>query len=111
MIFLRTLARGARYDAYFATFDHMRTAYCVQVKFHSGVTDDWAVQQIRDFAAQKDRMDDGYTKIGWVVTFAPSFSAECVQLAKEHSIGLFTGTDLARMILESGIKVHMRTET
>ena len=83
----------------------MRTAYCVQAKFHSGVTDDWAVQQIRDFTAQKDRMVDGYTKIGW------GFSAECVQLAKEHSIGLFTGTDLARMILESGIKVHMRTET
>jgi len=87
-----------------ATFDQMRTVYCVQAKYHSGETDDWAVQQIKDFTTQKDRMDDGYTKIGWVVTSAPRFSTECVELAKEHSIGLFTGPDLARMILESGIK-------
>jgi predicted Mrr-cat superfamily restriction endonuclease len=87
-----------------ATFDHMRTVYCVQAKLHSGETDSWGVQQVRDFTAQKDRMDDGYTKIGWVVTSAQSFSVECVELAKEHSIGLFTGPDLARMILESGIK-------
>jgi len=87
-----------------ATFDHLRTVYCVQAKLHSGETDGWAVQQIKDFTAQKDRMVDGYTKIGWVVTSAPKFSVECVELAKEHSIGLFTGADLARMILESGIK-------
>ncbi len=87
-----------------ATFDHMRTVYCVQAKLHSGETNSWAVQQIKDFKAQQDRMDDGYTKIGWVVTSAPCFSTECVELAKEHSIGLFTGTDLARMILEAGIK-------
>jgi len=29
-------------------------------------TDGWAVQQIKDFTAQKDRMDDGYSKsVGW----------------------------------------------
>lgn len=87
-----------------ATFEGLRTVYCVQVKHHLGVTDDWAVQQIEAFTNQKDRMDDGYTKIGWVVTSAPKFSRECIELAKEHSIGLFTGTDLARMILEAGIK-------
>lgn len=87
-----------------ATFDHMRTVYCVQVKLHSGETNSWAVQQIKDFTGQRDRMDDGYTKIGWVVTSAPSFSEECIELAKVNSIGLFTGPDLARMILEAGIK-------
>lgn len=87
-----------------ATFDRTRTVYCVQVKLHSGETDDWAVQQIKDFIARKDWMDDGYTKIGWVVSSASNFSDACIQLAKEHAVGLFTGKDLARMILEAGIK-------
>ena len=87
-----------------ATFEHMKTVYYVQAKLHSGETNGWAVQQIKDFKAQQDRMDDGYTRIAWVVSTAESFSPECIQLAKENSIGLFTGPDIARMILEAGIQ-------
>lgn len=87
-----------------ATFEPLKTIYCVQAKFHLGETDKWAVQQIREFKDQRDRMDDGYTRIAWVVSSAPAFSEECKKLAKENSVGLFAGPDLSRMILEAGIE-------
>jgi len=87
-----------------AVFEPLKTIYYVQAKHHKRVTAEWAVQQVNEYKDDKDRMDDGYSKIAWVVTSAESFSPECVQLAKEKSVGLFTGPDLARMILEVGIE-------
>jgi hypothetical protein len=87
-----------------AVFEPLKTIYYVQAKHHKGVTSEWAAQQVKEYKDQKDRMDDGYSKIAWVVSSAEKFAPECVQLAKENSVGLFTGPDIARMIFEAGIQ-------
>ena len=87
-----------------AVFEALKTIYYVQAKHHRGVTSDWAALQVKEYKDHQDRMDDGYSKIAWVVSTAESFSAECIQLAKENSVGLFAGPDIARMILEAGIQ-------
>ena len=88
-----------------ATFEPLRTIYHVQAKHHKGVTSDWAVHQIHDYVDHRKTHsdDDGYAKIGWVVTSGDEFSKKSENLAKENSILLFTGHDLAQMILEVGI--------
>ena len=96
--------RGKEGDAdVIATFEPLKTIYYVQAKLHEGETAVDAVEQIRDYISQKDASDDGYAKIGWVVTSGNEFSKESEKLAKENAILLFTGPDLARMILETGI--------
>lgn len=98
-------AAGKQGDAdIVAVFEALKTIYYVQAKHHKGVTSDWAAQQVKEYKDHQDRMDDGYSKIAWVVSTAKSFSVECVQLAKENGVGLFAGPDIARMILESGIQ-------
>jgi hypothetical protein len=59
---------------------------------------------VKEYKDEKDRMDDGYSKIAWVISTAEAFSPECVELAKKNSVGLFAGPDIARMILEAGIQ-------
>jgi restriction endonuclease Mrr len=98
-------ARDKQGDAdIIAVFEPLKTIYYVQAKHHKGVTSGWAAQQVTEYKDHQDRMDDGYSKIAWVVSTAESFSAECIQLAKENSVGLFAGPDIARMILEAGIQ-------
>jgi predicted Mrr-cat superfamily restriction endonuclease len=87
-----------------AAFEPLKTIYYVQVKHHTGVTSEWAAEQVSEYKHHKERMDDGYSRIAWIVSTAESFSAECVQLAKQNGVGLFAGPDLARMILEAGIQ-------
>lgn len=87
-----------------AVFEPLKTIYYIQAKYHKGFTSEWGVQQVKKYKDHQDRMDDGYSKIAWVVSTAEAFSAECVQLAKENSVGLFAGSDIARMILEAGIQ-------
>ena len=87
-----------------AVFEPLKTIYYIQAKHHKGVTSDWAAQQVKEYRNQKDQMDDGYSKIAWVVSTAEAFSPECLELAKQNSVGLFAGPDIARMILEAGIQ-------
>ncbi len=87
-----------------AYFEPLKTVYYVQAKYHNGTTNDWAAQQINDYVRHKERLTDGYSKIAWVVSTAPKFSDACQKLAKENSIALFAGPDIARMILEAGIR-------
>lgn len=86
-----------------AVFEPLKTIFYVQAKFHRNETSDWAVQQVRDYKDKADSMDDGYARVAWVISTGDSFSEECRQLAKQSSIRLVTGVDLARMILEAGI--------
>lgn len=87
-----------------AVFEPLKTIYYVQAKHHKHETSGWATEQIRAYVENKEKMDDGYTKVAWVVSSADSFSEEAAKLAKEFSIQLFNGVDLARMILEVGIE-------
>jgi len=54
---------------------------------------------------QKDRneIDDGYSKIAWVVSSSDRFSDEAQNMAKETNIQLFDGITFATMLLEAGI--------
>lgn len=98
-------ATGKKGDAdIVAVFEHLRTIYYVQAKKHDGETNSWAVQQIRDFKENHDRMNDGYSRIAWVVSTAPDFTSECRELAKESNVNLFNGPELAAMILDTGIQ-------
>jgi len=87
-----------------AIFEPLKTIYYIQAKHHTGMTTDWAVQQVREYKDQKDSLDDGYTNIGWVVSTADEFSDEFIRLAKEHSVRHFSGREFAQMILEAGIQ-------
>jgi predicted Mrr-cat superfamily restriction endonuclease len=87
-----------------AVFEPLKTIYYVQAKHHKGVTSEWAVQQVKEYKTQKDRMDDGYSKIAWVVSTAELFSPECVELAKQGFVRLVTGPEIVRMMLEAGIQ-------
>jgi predicted Mrr-cat superfamily restriction endonuclease len=93
-----------------ATFDPLRTIIYVQAKMHTGITDDWAAQQIREYRDKKiallsesTAMDDGYSRIAWVISTA-EFAEECSPLARQNKILLLNGKDFARMILNAGIE-------
>jgi len=94
-----------------ATFEPLRTIIYVQAKHHTGETDDWAVNQIRDYRDKKnarskeaDTMDDGYARLAWVVSSADKFSPECISLAKQNKVLLLNGKDFVRLLLNAGIE-------
>jgi hypothetical protein len=80
-----------------ATFEAIRTIIYIQVKFYQGETSSWAIEQIRNYKLQKDSIDDGYSKIAWVISSSDSFSEEAQKLAKEANIQLFDGITFAVM--------------
>jgi len=56
-----------------------------------------------NYKDNKELMDDGYSKICWVVSTADRFSEECYSLAKEHRVQLVDGAKFAQMLLEVGL--------
>jgi hypothetical protein len=48
-------------------------------------------------------MDDGYSKIYWVISSADNFSKESYDFAKEAKVQLVDGKQFATMLLEAGI--------
>lgn len=86
-----------------AIFEAIKTIIYVQAKFHSGETSSWAIEQISDYKDQKDSMDDGYSKISWVITTADNFSQEAFSYAKDYKVQLIDGNQFTRMLLEAGI--------
>ncbi len=87
-----------------ATFDNIKVIIYAQVKFHGGETSDWAIEQIKDYRNNKESMDDGYSKVAWVVTSANKFTNECYEYAKENHVQLIDGSQFATMLIEAGIK-------
>jgi predicted Mrr-cat superfamily restriction endonuclease len=88
-----------------ATFEPIKTIIYTQVKFHEGETSPWAIEQITNYKLQKEKegMDDGYSKIAWVISTCDRFSEEARNMAKEAKIQLFDGATFATMLLEAGI--------
>ncbi|MGI5846870.1 MAG: restriction endonuclease [Candidatus Cryptobacteroides sp.] len=84
-----------------AYFDRLGLAIMVQVKKHDGMTDDWAVTQIKSYAANHDFGE--YATSQWVISSGDGFSDKAKQLAQEEGIRLIDGPEFARMILETGI--------
>jgi hypothetical protein len=89
-----------------ATFDLLKTIYYVQVKHYRGETSSWGAEQIahlKELAAMKDdRLDDGYTKVYWLLSSSERFSEECINKAKETNVQLIDGNTFSSMLLDSG---------
>ena len=88
------------------TFDQLHTIIHVQAKFHEpeSETDEWAVEQINEFARSKAATDDGFLRQYWVISSSESFSENAVNLAKENNILLINGKEFAKMLILSGIQ-------
>jgi predicted Mrr-cat superfamily restriction endonuclease len=87
-----------------AEFEPIKTIINVQVKFYSDITDEWPVQQIKDFADSKEKLNDGYSRQYWVISTSDSFSEGCIRLALENAIILIDGKQFVRMILDAGLQ-------
>lgn len=48
-------------------------------------------------------MDDGYSKLSWVVTSADGFTPECYVVTKGQKVQLIDAPKLVRMLLETGL--------
>jgi restriction endonuclease Mrr len=94
-----------------AVFEPLKIIIYAQVKFHNikSETNQWAVQQIKDYRNNKETMDDDYTKIAWVITSANGFTKECIRIAQEEKVHLIDGKRFAEMIIEAGISDLNRT--
>jgi predicted Mrr-cat superfamily restriction endonuclease len=86
-----------------AVFEPLKIIIYSQVKFHTGETSSWAIEQIKNYKDQKDTMDDGYSKISWVISSADNFSKESYDFAKEARVQLVDGKQFTTMLLEAGI--------
>ena len=89
-----------------ATFESLKLVVYVQAKRHDGETDAWAVEQIKQYAADKSAIgsDEEFTRLAWVVSTAENFSRDCQQLAKKSQVRLVDGNEFARMLLDTGIE-------
>ena len=87
-----------------ASFELLKTVYYIQAKHHKGHTSSWALEQINAMKAihENDRMDDGYSKIYWVISSADNFSTECINRANEVNVQLINGSQFAEMLLDAG---------
>lgn len=93
-----------------AYFDIIGVAVIIQAKFHSGKTDDEAVNQISKYKEQMEdpecELDDGmegFTYIPWVVSTCDEFTENAIKLAKEKNVKLINGIEFSKMILKQGL--------
>ena len=86
-----------------AVFEHIKLIIYAQVKFQKGQISEWGAMQINEYKTSKERLDDGYNKVAWVITTANTFNEKAENLAKHHAIQLINGLEFSKMILNSGI--------
>ena len=96
-----------------ATFEGIGVTILVQVKQHEGVTDEYAVRQIKEYTERQ--VDDGNDLIGWVISAGDGFSEQAEHDAIQDGgkqIRLINGEEFARMLLDvgfSGINAVLET--
>ena len=83
-------------------FDNIKTAIMVQVKKHTGITDEWAIQQIKAYKTNHT-YDDYHTQM-WVISSCEHYNLTAMNEADEASVRLITGVDFAKMILDAGLE-------
>jgi predicted Mrr-cat superfamily restriction endonuclease len=94
-----------------ATFEALRLIICVQAKHHERDSDEWAVKQINEYYEglkkediNKEDMDDGYSKILWVISTCDKFNKSAIDEAAKYKVHLINGIEFARMLLDVGLK-------
>ncbi len=87
-----------------AVFDHLKTIFYIQVKHHSGITAEWAAEQIAKAKEihEKSGNGDGYTRVYWALTSATDFNDDCKKTALDKGIQLVTGPEFASMLADAG---------
>ena len=83
-------------------FENIKTAIMIQVKKHEGVTDEWAIQQIKAYKTNHS-YDDYHTQM-WVISTCEHYSQKAMNEADEASVRLITGIEFASMILDAGLE-------
>ena len=99
--------RGKEGDAdIVATFESLKLIFYVQAKRHDGETDEFAVEQIKQYAYDKkiSGSDEEFTQLTWVVSTAEKFSETCQNHARKSEVRLIDGKEFARMLLDTGIE-------
>jgi len=75
-------------------FEAGQTTLCVQVKKHTGTTDDSSVKQLLAMIADEPSVD------GCVMSLGNSFTEEAQEMANNNGILLMTGDIVCRLLLE-----------
>ena len=83
-------------------FENIKTAIMVQIKKHEGITDEWAIQQIK--AYKTNHTYDDYLTQMWVISSCEHYSLTAMNKAEEAGVRLITGLDFAKMILNAGLE-------
>ena len=83
-------------------FENIKTAIMVQVKKHEGVTDEWAIQQIK--AYMTNHIYDDYHTQMWVISTCEHYSQKAMNEADEAGVRLISGIEFASMILNAGLE-------
>ena len=88
-----------------ARFAPLRTVFYVQAKKHDGISGDWAVTQIADFAEGQAERNEGetYAVVKWAITTANEFDANAIEAAEKNGVVLVTGPEFMRMLLQVGV--------
>ncbi len=85
-----------------ATFERLKLIIYVQVKSHTGVTDSWALEQIKEYGEYRSALDGDYDSVLWVISTCDKFSGEAVALASEYGVRLIDGQGFAKMLFDAG---------
>lgn len=88
-----------------AVFSPLHLTISVQCKKHEGETNEFAVQQIVDYANRLKDRDDNWTYVNWVVSFADDFTKEAKERAAESGVILINGQEFCKMLITNGIGV------
>ena len=83
-------------------FENIKTAIMVQVKKHEGITDEWAIQQIKAYKSNHT-YDDYHTQM-WVISSCERYSLQAMNEADEAGVRLVSGIEFASMILNAGLE-------
>jgi len=51
----------------------------------------------------REEMDDGYTKIAWVVSSAQRYTKKCIKMARKEKVQLVDELGFAEMLFSVGI--------
>ena len=94
-----------------AYFESLRVSIQVQVKFHTGHTSEWSVEQILKYKEQledteselSDEREDYFVNVPWVISSCESFTKEAITLAEENHIRLINGLEFSRMLIDVGL--------
>ena len=93
-----------------AVFSCLKIAIHVQVKFHTGKTDEWAIEQITRYIRQLEDEEtslkhsdvDVLVNIPWVIS-SGSFTSKSKELADTNKVRLIDGLEFSNMLMDIGL--------